>query len=372
DSDFKKPLVGIASTWGTVSPCNIHLDQLTDRCTDSLTQEDCKPMPFNTITVSDGISMGSTGMRFSLVSREVIADSIETVGGAQGFDALAAIGGCDKNMPGCIMGLLRLDRPCIFIYGGSIRPGKNHTDIVSVFEAVGEHAKGEIDDQELLAVERVAIPGPGACGGMYTANTMACAIEAMGLALPGSSCRDALSEDQTTDLAQIGNTMRTLLERDLRPSNILTRASFDNAIAIVIALGGSTNAVLHLLAMASTAGIDLELDDFTRIGQRVPVLADLRPSGRYLMSEFNALGGIKPLMRTLLDAGLLEGQCMTITGKTLAENLENTAPYPSGQQIIQPLSAPLKQTSHICILRGNLAPEGAVAKISGKEGEVFS
>ena len=372
DADFQRPLVGVASTWGMVSPCNIHLDQLMRAAGESLTAAGCKSMPFNTITVSDGISMGTQGMRFSLVSREVIADSVETVANAQGFDGLITIGGCDKNMPGCMIGLLRLDRPCIFVYGGSIRPGAGHTDLVSVFEAVGAHAEGSISDDDLLAVERVAIPGAGACGGMYTANTMSCAIEALGMSLPGSSCRDALSDEQSQDLRQLGPALDHLIKEDLRPSRLLRRQSFENAITLVIALGGSTNAVLHLLAMAHTAQIPLTLDDFTQIGAKVPVLADLRPSGRFLMSELNAQGGVRPLMRTLLDAGLLHGDCLTVTGRTLAENLADTEPYPEGQEIIRPLSDPIKANSHLCILRGNLAPEGAVAKISGKEGEVFS
>ena len=370
--DFSRTLVGVASTWGMVSPCNMHLDQLMRDIDASLDGADCKAMPFNTITVSDGISMGTQGMRYSLVSREVIADSVETVANAQGFDALVTIGGCDKNMPGCLMGMLRLDRPSIFVYGGSIRPGAGHTDLVSVFEAVGAHARGSVSDEELLAVERVAVPGPGACGGMYTANTMSCAIEALGMALPGSSCRDALSEEQTADLRGIGAAIRTLVENDLRPSRLLSRQSFENAIALVIALGGSTNAVLHLLALAHSAGIELELDDFNRIGQRIPVLADLRPSGQFLMSELNAQGGILPLMRTLLEAGLLHGDCMTVTGRTLAENLEDVGAYPADQQIVRPLSNPIKADSHLRVLRGNLAEQGAVAKISGKEGEQFS
>lgn len=375
DEDFGRELVGIASTWSMVSPCNMHIDQLMHKAMAAVQQAGGKPMPFNTITVSDGISMGSQGMRYSLVSREVIADSLETVANAQGMDALVAIGGCDKNMPGCMIGLLRLDRPCLFVYGGSIRPGPGRTDLVSIFEAVGAHADGKTSDEELLAVERVAVPGQGACGGMYTANTMACAIEAMGMSLPGSSCRDAICDEQMADIAEVGKTIALLLDKDLRPSRLLSRESFENAIAVVTALGGSTNAVLHLLAMAKAAGIPLHLDDFTRIGERTPVVADLRPSGRFLMSELNAQGGIAPLLRAMLDAGLLHGDCPTVTGNTLAENLAAQAPqmgdYPPQQEIIRPLADPLKPSGHLRILYGNLAPEGAVAKISGKEGETF-
>lgn len=372
DEDFCRPLVGIASTWGMVSPCNIHLDQLMEASGETLDKAGCKAMPFNTITVSDGISMGTPGMHYSLVSREVIADSVETVANAQGFDGLIAIGGCDKNMPGCMIGLIRLDRPCIFVYGGSIRPGPGRTDLVSVFEAVGAHARGSQSDEELLAVEKVAIPGAGACGGMYTANTMACAIEALGMSMPGTSSRDALSDTQKQDFTALGPAMSHLLAEDLRPSRLLTPASFENAIVVVIALGGSTNAVLHLLAMAHTANIPLQLDDFVRIGKGIPVLADLRPSGRFLMSELNEIGGVLPLMRLLLDADLLHGDCMTVTGRTLAENLAQVQPYPPQQEIIRPLSNPIRSDSHLRVVRGNLAPDGAVAKITGKEGRVFS
>jgi dihydroxy-acid dehydratase len=326
---------------------------------------------FNTITVSDGISMGTPGMRYSLVSREVIADSIEAVVAAEGFDGLVAIGGCDKNMPGCVMAMARLNRPSIFVYGGTIQPGPKHRDIVSVFEAVGGHAAGTVSDAELKEVESTAIPGPGSCAGMYTANTMASAIEALGLSLANSSAQEAVSDAKRDDCKRAGEAVVGLIQRNIKPSDILSKKAFENAISVVIALGGSTNAVLHLLAMAHDARIDLTLDDFTRIGTRVPVLGDLRPSGRYMMSELIRIGGIQPLMKTMLDAGLLHGDCLTVTGKTVAENLANVAPYPEGQDIVRGLDNPIKPDSHLAVLYGNLAPEGAVAKISGKEGIRF-
>lgn len=372
DDDFAKPQVGIASTWSMVTPCNSHIGELAEHARDGADAAGGKAVIFNTITISDGIANGTEGMKYSLVSREVIADSIETVAGCEGFDGLVAIGGCDKNMPGCLMGLARLDRPSVFAYGGTILPGKGHTDIVSVFEAMGAHSRGDIDRIELKQIEETAIPGPGSCGGMYTANTMASAIEALGMSLPGSSAQNAVSRDKRADCEAAGAAVLTLLERDIRPSHIMTRQAFENAISVVIALGGSTNAVLHLIGMARTLGVELGLDDFTRIGKRVPVLADLRPSGHYMMSELVAIGGIQPLMKTLLDAGLLHGDCLTVTGKTLAENLATVAPYPEEQRIIAPLEAPLKAESHLRILYGNLAPEGAVAKITGKEGTRFS
>jgi dihydroxy-acid dehydratase len=331
-----------------------------------------KGVLFNTITVSDGISMGSPGMRYSLVSREVIADSIETVVGAEGFDGFVAIGGCDKNMPGCAMAIARLNRPAVFVYGGTIKPGAKRRDIVAVFEAVGGHAAGRVSDEELLEVERTAIPGPGSCGGMYTANTMASAIEALGLSLPNSSAQEAVSGAKRDDCRRAGAAVVELVKAGITPSDILTKKAFENAITVTIALAGSTNAVLHLLAIAHSAGVALELDDFTRIGAKVPVLADLRPSGRYSMSELIRIGGIQPLMRMLLDAGLLHGDCLTVTGHTLARNLRSTKPYPAGQAIVRPLTDPIKPESHLVVLYGNLAPEGAVAKISGKEGLEFA
>lgn len=372
DEDFKKPQVGVASTWSMVTPCNMHIDKLAREACDGVDAAGGKGVIFNTITISDGIANGYEGMKYSLVSREIIADSIEAVVGCEGFDGVVAIGGCDKNMPGCVMGMARLNRPSVFVYGGTIQPGKNHTDIVSVFEAVGQHARGEIDLVQLEEVERTAIPGPGSCGGMYTANTMASAIEALGMSLPGSSAQDAISADKMSDCERAGEAVLNLLEKDIKPSDIMTRKAFENAITVVIALGGSTNAVLHLLAMASTLDVDLELDDFVRIGERVPVLADVRPSGKYMMSELVAIGGIQPLMKMLLDAGLLHGDCLTVTGKTIAENLANVQPYPDAQDIIMPLDKPIKKDSHLVVLRGNLAPDGAVAKITGKEGLHFS
>ncbi len=372
EEDFEKPQVGIASTWADLTPCNVHIAELARAAAAGADGAGGKAVLFNTITVSDGISMGSPGMRYSLVSREVIADSIETVTGAEGFDGVVAIGGCDKNIPGCAMAIARLDRPAVFVYGGTIRPGAKHRDIVSVFEAVGGFAAGKVSAAELLEVERTAIPGAGSCGGMYTANTMASAIEALGLSLPGSSAQEALGAEKKEDCRRAGAAVVALLRQGVRPRDILTRRAFENAITVVIALGGSTNAVLHLLAIAQAARVRLRLDDFTRIGRRVPVLADLRPSGRYLMSELVAIGGIQPLMRRLLDAGLLHGDALTVTGRTMGENLAGVADYPPAQDIIRPLSNPLKKDSHLVVLYGNLAPDGAVAKITGREGLSFT
>ena len=371
DDDFRKPQVGIASTWAEVTPCNMHIDRLAREAADGANAAGGKALIFNTITVSDGISMGTAGMRYSLVSREVIADSIETVVAGEGFDGFVAIGGCDKNMPGCVMAMARLDRPSVFVYGGTIRPGAGRRDIVSVFEAVGGHARGTVSDEQLGEVERTAIPGPGSCGGMYTANTMASAIEALGLSLPNSSAQEAVGSAKAEDCRRAGAAVLDLLARGIRPSDILVREAFENAITVTIALGGSTNAVLHLLAIADAAGVPLALDDFSRIGSRVPVLADLKPSGKYLMSELIEIGGIRPLMKTLLDAGLLHGGCLTVSGRTLAEDLAEVAPYPPGQDVVRPMDKPIKADSHLVVLKGNLAPDGAVAKISGKEGERF-
>ena len=372
DADFKRPQVGIVSTGSQVTPCNMHIDGLAAEVAKGVYLADAKPIIFNTITISDGIANGYQGMKYSLVSREVIADSIETVSGCQGHDAVIAIGGCDKNMPGCLIAMARLNRPALFIYGGTIQPGKNHTDIVSVFEAVGAHARGDISEAEVIAIEKTAIPGPGSCGGMYTANTMATAIEALGMSLPGSSAQEAISAEKRDDCLHAGQAIRWLLDNDIKPSDIMTRKAFENAITVVIAFGGSTNAVLHLLAMADAVGVELNIDDFTVIGKRVPVLADLRPSGRYLMSDLIKIGGIAPLMKLLLDKGLLHGDCLTVNGKTLAENLADVTDYPDGQDIIMPFDKPLKADSHLRILRGSIAPEGAVAKISGQEGTRFS
>ena len=372
DADFGKSQIGIASTWANVTPCNMHIGELAGAAGAGVDTAGGKSVLFNTITVSDGISMGSPGMRYSLVSREVIADSIETVVGAEGFDGFVAIGGCDKNMPACAMAMARLNRPSVFVYGGTIRPGAQRRDIVAVFEAVGANAAGKISADDLREVERTAIPGPGSCGGMYTANTMASAIEALGLSLPGSSAQEAVSDSKREDSRRAGEQVVKLVRDGLRPRDILTRKAFENAITVVIALGGSTNAVLHLLAIAKDAGVKLTLDDFTRLGKRVPVLADLKPSGRYMMSELVAIGGIQPLMKMLLDGGLLHGGCLTVTGRTMAENLANTGMYLAGQDIVRPLSDPLKKDSHLVVLYGNVAPEGAVAKITGKEGLAFS
>lgn len=371
EADFAKPQIGVASTWGNVTPCNMHIGELAREACAGVDAAGGKSVLFNTITVSDGISMGTPGMRYSLVSRELIADSIETVVGAAGFDGFVALGGCDKNMPGCAMAMARLNRPSVFVYGGTIRPGTKRRDIISVFEAVGAHAAGKLSDEGLLDIERTAIPGPGSCGGMYTANTMASAIEALGLSLPGSSAQEAVGDDKRSDCHRAGEAVVRLVHEGLRPRDILSKRAFENAITVVIALGGSTNAVLHLLAIAHDAGVRLTLDDFTRIGRRVPVLADLKPSGRYLMSELISIGGIQPLMKMLLAGGLLHGECLTVTGQTLQQNLETCPMYMSGQDIVHSLAAPLKKDSHLVVLYGNLAPEGAVAKITGKEGERF-
>jgi len=399
--DFAKPIIGIASTWSNVTPCNMHIDKLALESEKGVNANGGKAIIFNTITISDGISMGSEGMKYSLVSREVIADSIETVVGCAGMDGYVAIGGCDKNMPGALIAIARMNRPAVFVYGGTILPGcltggasvpANRSgksdpasaraeasadkgkllDIVSVFEAVGAHANQKISDAEFQAVEQCAIPGAGSCGGMYTANTMASAIEALGMSLPNSSAQNAVSPAKLDDSRRAGAAVVKMLELGLKPLDILTKKAFENAITVVIALGGSTNAVLHLLAIAHAAKVKLTIDDFTRIGKRVPVLADLKPSGKHLMSELVAIGGIRPLMKQLLDRGLLHGECLTVTGETMAETLASVKPYPAWQTIIQPFDKPVKKNSHLVILRGNLAPEGAVAKISGKEGLHFA
>jgi len=375
NEDFLKPQIGIASTWSMVTPCNMHINKLADDAARGVNQADGKAVIFNTITISDGISMGTEGMKYSLVSREVIADSIETVVGCQGFDGIVAIGGCDKNMPGCMIALSRLNRPSVFVYGGTILPGCHNDkklDVVSVFEAVGARANNQIDDAELAAIEAKAIPGAGSCGGMYTANTMASAIEALGMSLPNSSAQAAVSEDKRLDCERAGAAVLELLKKDIKPRDIMTKQAFENAITVVIALGGSTNAVLHLLAMANATGVDLTLDDFNRIGKHVPMVADLKPSGRYQMAELIEIGGIQPLMKELLDRGLLHGDCLTVTGKTLAQNLSEVKAYPDGQDMIRPLDKPIKKDSHLVVLYGNLASGGAVAKITGKEGLVFT
>jgi dihydroxy-acid dehydratase len=376
--DFKKPLIGIASTWSDVTPCNMHIDKLARESEKGANEGGGKAIVFNTITISDGISMGTEGMKYSLVSREVIADSIETVVGCAGMDGFVAIGGCDKNMPGSLIAMARMNRSSVFVYGGTILPGclttdpQRKLDIVSVFEAIGAHANHKISDGEFQAVEQCAIPGEGSCGGMYTANTMASAIEALGMSLPNSSAQNAVSPAKLDDCRRAGAAVVKMLERGIKPLDILTKKAFENAITVVIALGGSTNAVLHLIAIAHAARVRLTIDDFTRIGKRVPVLADLKPSGKHLMSELVAIGGIRPLMKMLLDKKLLHGDVLTVTGETMAETLANVSPYPAGQTIIHGFDNPIKKDSHLVILRGNLASEGAVAKISGKEGLRFN
>ena len=375
--DFSKPLIGIASTWSMVTPCNSHIDQLAREAEAGANRAGGKAIIFNTITVSDGISMGSEGMKYSLVSREVIADSIEAVAACEGMDGLAAIGGCDKNMPGAMIALARLNRPAVFAYGGTTLPGcltgdRRKLDIVSVFEAVGAHASKKINEAQLQQIESCAIPGPGSCGGMYTANTMASAIEALGMSLPNSSAQNAVSPEKMDDCKRAGACVVEMLRKGIKPRDILTKKAFENAITVVIALGGSTNAVLHLLAIAHSAKVNLTIDDFARVGKRVPVLADLKPSGKHLMSEVVAIGGIRPLMKILLDKGLLHGDALTVTGETMSETLKGVQPYPAGQTIIQPFDKPIKKDSHFVILRGNLAPAGAVAKLTGKEGLQFT
>lgn len=377
DEDFKKPQIGIASTGSDLTPCNMHIDELATHATRGANEGGGKAVNFSTITVSDGISMGTKGMRYSLVSREVIADSIETVMAGESIDGLVAIGGCDKNMPGCMIAMARLDRPAIFVYGGTILPGlhkEKPVDIVSVFEAVGRHAKGEIDDAELKDIESCAIPGAGSCGGMYTANSMATAIEAMGMSLPGSSAQLAVGQEKRDDCYNAGQQVAKLIEMDLKPREIMTKAAFENAIKTCLALGGSTNLVLHLVAIAHAADVDISIDDFQRLAEEIPLLADVKPFGKYNMSHLIRIGGVQPMMKILLDRGLLDGSCMTVTGKTIAENLKDVQPYPSypdKQDIIRPWDQPIKETAHLRILRGNLAPTGAVGKITGKEGLYF-
>lgn len=373
--DFKKPQVGVASTWSMVTPCNMHIDQLAVSVAQGINEAGGKAVVFNTITISDGISMGTEGMKYSLVSREVIADSIETVVGCQGFDGFVAVGGCDKNMPGCVMAMARLNRPSLFVYGGTILPGEldgRDVDLVNIFEAVGKNAAGACSAEDVERVAEVAIPGAGSCGGMYTANTMASAIEALGLSLPNSSAQAAVSREKTLDCENAGAAVLNLIRRGIKPRDIMSREAFENAMTIVIALGGSTNAVLHLIGMAHTAGVKLTLDDWTRVGKRVPVLADLKPSGKYVMARLVEIGGTVPLMKMLLDEGLMHGDVMTVTGRTMRENLKKAPKYPKGQDIIRGFDNPIKSSSHLVIFRGNLCPGGAVGKISGKEGLQFS
>ena len=374
DKDFLKPQVGIASTWSMVTPCNMHINDLAKVASKAIDSNGGKAVNFNTITVSDGISMGSDGMRYSLVSREIISDSIEAVVAGEGLDGFISFGGCDKNMPACVMAMLRLNRPSVFVYGGTILPGIHRNkkiDIVSVFEAVGKNANGDMNDKELMQIEKKAIPGPGSCGGMYTANTMACAIEAMGLSLTNSSAQTAVSKSKSTDTKNAAKALMNCIRNDLKPRDIVTKKSLENAITIVMALGGSTNAVLHLLAIANEAKIKLSLKDFERIGKKTPVLADLKPSGKHSMAELVSIGGVAPLMKSLVNKKLMHGDCLTVSGKSLAQNLKKIKPYPSGQKIIMPMQSPIKKDGHLIILRGNIAPDGAVAKISGKEGTYF-
>ena len=374
DRDFKLPQIGVASTWSMVTPCNMHINDLAEVTAKSIDSNGGKSVIFNTITISDGISMGTEGMKYSLVSREVIADSIETVVGCEGFDGFVAIGGCDKNMPACIMAMARLNRPSIFVYGGTILPGSHKSkniDIVSVFEAVGKNANKEISNSELYAIEKKAIPGPGSCGGMYTANTMACAIEALGMSLTNSSAQVAISNSKKVDCKDSAKALMACVKKDIKPRDIINKKSLENAITVVMALGGSTNAVLHLLAIANSAGVNINLNDFDVVGKRTPVLADLKPSGKYSMSELVEIGGVAPLMKMLLEKGLLHGDCLTVTGKTLKQNLKNIKHYSKGQKIIMPFDSPIKDKGHLIILKGNLSPLGSVAKISGKEGTSF-
>lgn len=368
DEDFNKPLIGVASTWSEITPCNSHINRLAEKVKEGVRVAGGMPQIFGTITVSDGISMGTEGMKFSLPSREVIADSIELVANAQRFDGVVAIGGCDKNMPGCLMALARLNIPSIFVYGGTILPGTcrgQDVDIVSVFEAVGQFSAGKISREQLKEVEASAIPGAGSCGGMYTANTMASAIEALGMSLPGGSSMPAVTARKAQDCYEAGQALLNLIERQITPQQILTKAAFENAITLVMALGGSTNAVLHLIAIARQLDIPLGIDDFTRVGHKVPHLADLKPGGRYVMADLDRAGGVQAVLKILLDAGYLHGDTLTVTGKTMAENLANAPTLAEGQSIVMPLEKPLHPTGPLVILKGNLAPEGAVCKIAG-------
>jgi dihydroxy-acid dehydratase len=373
--DLDKAQVGIASVWLEGNPCNMHLLDLSKQVKEGVNENDLVGMRFNTIGVSDGMSMGTAGMRYSLQSRDLIADSIETVMSAQWYDALVAIPGCDKNMPGCLIAMGRLNRPSLMIYGGTIQPGHCHgkpIDIVAAFQSYGQFLSGEIDGEQRNDIVRHACPGAGACGGMYTANTMACAIEALGMSLPYSSSTPATDPAKLQECLQAGTVIKKLLEADIKPTDIMTREAFENAMVMVIALGGSTNAVLHLLAMARAVNVPLSLHDFQRVSDRVPLLADFKPSGQFEMADLHRCGGTPAVMKMLLAAGLLQGDCLTVTGYTLAENLRALPELTSGQKVIRPLENPLKATGHLQILTGNLAPEGAVAKITGKEGFSFS
>ena len=368
DEDFKKPMIGVASTWSEVTPCNIHIHDLAVSAKNGAREAGGVPFIFNTITVSDGISMGTEGMRYSLPSRDVIADSIETVVGAESLDGLVAIGGCDKNIPGCLIAIANSDVPSVFVYGGTIAPGLHngeHIDIVSVFEGVGRHNNGDINDDTLRKIECNACPGAGSCGGMYTANTMASAAEALGISLPGSSSNPAESELKLEDCAAAGAAVYNLLEKEIYPKDIMTKEAFENAITVVMALGGSTNAVLHLLSIAHAIEVDLDIDDFNRIQKEVPHIADLKPSGKYVMEDLHKAGGVQAVMKLLLEAGYLHGDCMTVTGKTMAENLKDAPSLTEGQQVILPFDKPYREDGPLIVIKGNLSPSGAVAKVSG-------
>ncbi|WP_079478293.1 dihydroxy-acid dehydratase [Halobacillus salinus] len=370
DEDFKKPMIGVASTWSEVTPCNVHIDRLAREAKDGAKESGGAPMIFNTITVADGIAMGHEGMNYSLPSREVIADSIETVMNAERLDGVVAIGGCDKTTPGCLISIGRMNLPAVYVYGGTIQPGKlngEDIDIVSSFEAVGQYHEGEINDEQLHKVECSACPGAGACGGMYTANTMASAVEALGMSIPGSSSTPAIADYKEQECHQAGEMVLDLLEREIYPRDIMTKEAFENAITVVMALGGSTNAFLHLLAIAHSAGVDLTLDDFERVRQNVPHIADMKPSGKYVMQDLYESGGVPAVMKLLHEHGLLHGDCLTVTGKTVAENLAEAEPLKEGQKVILPLEEPIKPNGPLVVLKGNLAPDGAVAKMSGQK-----
>ena len=375
EADMNKAEVGIASVWYEGNPCNMHLNILSEKVKEGVAAAGLVGLRFNTVGVSDGISMGTDGMSYSLQSRDLIADSIETVMGGQWYDGCIAIPGCDKNMPGCIMAMGRLNRPSLMIYGGTIKPGclgDKKLDIISAFQSYGEYLAGKISDEERAAIVRRSCPGAGACGGMYTANTMASAIEAMGMTLPYSSSTPAEEPAKLEECFRTGQAIRSLLEKDIKPRDIMTRQAFENAMVVVMALGGSTNAVLHLIAMARSVGVELTIDDFQRVSERVPYLADLKPSGKYVMADLHQVGGIPAVLKYLLEKGFITGDCLTVTGKTLAENLASLPAFKAGQDVIHPIEKPIKATGHLRILRGNLAPQGAVAKITGKEGLRFS
>ena len=375
DTDMNKAQVGISSVWYEGNPCNMHLNDLAAEVKKGVDAAGMVGLRFNTIGVSDGISMGTEGMSYSLPSRDLIADSIETVMRAQWYDANISLPGCDKNMPGCLMAMARLNRPALMVYGGTIRAGEHDgmkLDIVSAFQSYGEYIAGKIDEDQRLAIVQKSCPGAGACGGMYTANTMASAIEAMGMSLPFSASRPAESEEKQSECYRAGEAIRRLLEKDIRPRDIMTREAFENALVVITVLGGSTNAVLHLIAMAKAVGVPLTLDDFQAVSDRVPLLADMKPSGLYVQEDLDRVGGLPAVMKYLLGEGLINGDCLTVTGKTVAENLKEAAPLAAGQEIVQPLGNPIHPQGHIQILKGSLAPEGAVGKITGKEGTRFS